>query len=462
GGTWPAIWTLPREWSYGTWPLCGEIDIMEHTGNNLNHVFGTIHTGAYNHSIGTQKGGGKDFDDVVNTYHTYVLEWYPDRLDWYFDEELVFTFENENKTFEEWPFDIPHYLKLNIAIGGGLGGNIDYNGVWPQQMIVDYVRVYDLGFGKNDSIAPSTPANLRATANGIDVQLNWDQSTDNKYVESYFVYQDDVLIDSVARNSYLVQFLDPKTEYTFSIRAKDFGHNLSEKVSTSVTTQEITGVVIPAKIEAEDFDFMQGMETENCTDNGGGLNMAYIDEEDYLAYYIDVKKAGTYYLAARVAALNNQISFALNNDNNVELTTISASATGGWQNWETRVSDGFELETGLQTIIIKSTGNSYNINWIAITDDKNEYSSSVREVNKNKSIVYPNPINNGNLTIELNENLKDVTIELYATNGKMVYSKRFRGNQNSIEIQNIKLPSGTYSLFIKSKSKEEYHKLLIK
>ena len=189
GGTWPAIWTLPTEWVYGNWPDAGEIDIMEHSANQLNYVFGTIHTGAYNHIQNTQQGGGKVFDDVVNTFHTYALEWYPDHLDWYYDDELVFTFNNEYKTYAEWPFDVPHHIILNLAIGGGLGGEIDHNGEWPQQMMVDYVRVYDFNFGEGDSIVPSTPTNLQAEVEGVNVELSWNRSVDNEFIDKYYIFK---------------------------------------------------------------------------------------------------------------------------------------------------------------------------------------------------------------------------------------------------------------------------------
>jgi beta-glucanase (GH16 family) len=396
----------------------------------------------------------------VNTYHTYALEWYPDRLDWYYDGELVFTFENENKTFEEWPFDIAHYLKLNIAIGGGLGGTIDYNGTWPQQMIVDYVRVYDLGFGKNDSIPPSEPSNLAATVNKTNVDLKWNVSTDNKYIEKYYIYQDDVLIDSVARNSYTVQFLDPETEYKFSVRAKDFAHNFSEEVSTKATTGTITGVVIPAKIEAEAFDYQEGMETENCTDEGGGLNMAFIDEGDWLAYYIDVKTAGTYYLAARTASESTGGSFDVEDANGNKLTEITAPVTGGWQEWTTVVSEGFELEVGVQELFIRSTGNTYNINWIAIADNPNEY-NSINALEKNKTHVYPNPLDQGILNLEFDRKLRNVNIEIFSIDGKSVYNNRFGSVEGTLVLNNLDLPKGTYNLLINSNKGEERHRLIV-
>ncbi|HKK09642.1 MAG TPA: glycoside hydrolase family 16 protein, partial [Bacteroidales bacterium] len=70
-GTWPAIWMLPTDWAYGGWPSSGEIDIMEHVGYEMGKVHGTIHTEAYNHSIGTQKGGSIEVENVATQFHVY-------------------------------------------------------------------------------------------------------------------------------------------------------------------------------------------------------------------------------------------------------------------------------------------------------------------------------------------------------------------------------------------------------
>jgi hypothetical protein len=78
GGTWPAIWMLPTDWAYGDWPKSGEIDIMEHTGNQYGKIYGTVHTGSYNHTLGTQKGGGTTLTNVTDEFHNYTIEWYPE------------------------------------------------------------------------------------------------------------------------------------------------------------------------------------------------------------------------------------------------------------------------------------------------------------------------------------------------------------------------------------------------
>lgn len=143
-GTWPAIWMLPTDRStYGSWPTCGEIDIMEHVGYKPDSIFGTIHTEAYNHLQGTQKGGAKEIKTSESSFHKYTLDWDEESIQWFIDDQKYFEFKNENKTHKEWPFDQPFYLILNIAVGGNWGGSegVDED-IWPQRMEIDYVRVY--------------------------------------------------------------------------------------------------------------------------------------------------------------------------------------------------------------------------------------------------------------------------------------------------------------------------------
>lgn len=142
-GTWPAIWMLPTDWEYGGWPASGEIDIMEHVGYEMGKIHGTIHTEAYNHSIGTQLGASVDVANVDNEFHEYVVDWTPEKIVWYVDSVEYYRVANENKTYKEWPFDKRFHLILNIAVGGNWGGA---QGVDPDlneaTMEVDYVRVY--------------------------------------------------------------------------------------------------------------------------------------------------------------------------------------------------------------------------------------------------------------------------------------------------------------------------------
>lgn len=142
-GTWPAIWMLPTDWEYGGWPRSGEIDIMEHVGYSRDSIFGTAHTYAYNHGIGTHKAGEIMLKDSETAFHTYTIEWTKDNIKWFIDDKEYFEFKNEGKTSSEWPFDKRFHLILNQAVGGNWGGKhgVD-DAIYPQKMLVDYVRVY--------------------------------------------------------------------------------------------------------------------------------------------------------------------------------------------------------------------------------------------------------------------------------------------------------------------------------
>lgn len=143
-GTWPAIWMLAEKNKYGGWPKNGEIDIMEHVGYDPGKVHGTVHTEAFNHTIGTQKGGFTMVPNFDTEFHLYAINWTQEKIDFYIDEELYFTFSNTGGDSKDWPFDQPFHLILNIAVGGGWGGQkgVDPT-IWPQKMEVDYVRVYN-------------------------------------------------------------------------------------------------------------------------------------------------------------------------------------------------------------------------------------------------------------------------------------------------------------------------------
>ncbi len=146
-GTWPAIWMLSTDWSYGGWPSSGEIDIMEHVGYDQDTVHYSIHTESYYHSIGTQKTKTSRVDNVSDEFHVYAIEWLPDKILFFVDDEKVYTYEpvkyKSSPTYKEWPFDKRFHLLLNIAVGGDWGGQqgVDED-IWPQTMEVDYVRVY--------------------------------------------------------------------------------------------------------------------------------------------------------------------------------------------------------------------------------------------------------------------------------------------------------------------------------
>ncbi len=144
-GTWPAIWMLPTDWAYGSWPKSGEIDIMEHVGYDQDRVHVTVHTEAYNHRLGTQKGKDKVVEHASTEFHVYRIDWTPDAIKGYIDDEQMFDYPNEGTGPAVWPFDKKFHWLLNVAVGGDWGGTEGVDSeAFPTAMQVDYVRVYPL------------------------------------------------------------------------------------------------------------------------------------------------------------------------------------------------------------------------------------------------------------------------------------------------------------------------------
>jgi beta-glucanase (GH16 family) len=144
-GMWPAIWMMPTDNRYGGWPHSGEIDIMELIGHRPNEVHGTLH---YSRPDGRHTFTGTNFALATGTFadefHVFRLDWEPRAMRWYVDDRLYQTqtnWQSRAKSFPA-PFDQRFHLILNLAVGGNWPGNPDEKTLFPQAMLVDYVRVY--------------------------------------------------------------------------------------------------------------------------------------------------------------------------------------------------------------------------------------------------------------------------------------------------------------------------------
>lgn len=141
-GTWPAFWMLPI--NLQTWPLDGEIDIMEHVGSHPDSIHISIHTQKYNHAIGTQKTAILQIKNSQTEFHIYGLQWTPSEIKGFIDGIECFSYTNDGMEDKEtWPFDTPFNIKLNMAVGGGFGGlkGVD-DSCFPATFQIDYVRIY--------------------------------------------------------------------------------------------------------------------------------------------------------------------------------------------------------------------------------------------------------------------------------------------------------------------------------
>ena len=135
GGTWPAIWMLGNDPNNVGWPGMGEIDIMEHLGNQLNTIYGTLHYPG--RAGGNADGGTRVISNAATEFHLYSVEWNAAAVKIYVDGQLIHAVTNSASL----PFNHDFFLIMNMAMGGNFGGAID-PAVTKATMEVDYIRVY--------------------------------------------------------------------------------------------------------------------------------------------------------------------------------------------------------------------------------------------------------------------------------------------------------------------------------
>ena len=142
-GVWPAFWMLGNDIDKVGWPTCGEVDIMENIGREPAIAHGTIHGPGYSGG----KGIGSPFTlasgRFADDYHVFAAEWEPNQIRFYVDDNLYATRTPADlPPGTKWVYEHPFFVILDLAIGGGWPGSPDETTVFPQTMLVDYVRVY--------------------------------------------------------------------------------------------------------------------------------------------------------------------------------------------------------------------------------------------------------------------------------------------------------------------------------
>jgi beta-glucanase (GH16 family) len=149
-GTWPALWMLGSNIYSSGWPACGEMDVMEHVGKEPNVVHCAVHTpSSHGNTVNTKT---KYINNVSTEFHEYQVSWSPEKLEFSIDSILIYTYNPAVKNNSTWPFDKSCFIIMNIAMGGNMGSDPQYetggkkNGIDPTltsaRMEVDFVRVY--------------------------------------------------------------------------------------------------------------------------------------------------------------------------------------------------------------------------------------------------------------------------------------------------------------------------------
>ncbi len=141
-GIWPAFWMLGADIDENPWPGAGEIDIMEYRGQNPSVLIGSVHGPGYNGGNAISKEFTLENDRFDTGFHIFGIEWGPEYINFYVDDVLYNQITPEDVT-GPWVFDKPFFILMNLAVGGTFVGSPNAETVFPQTMVVDYVRVYD-------------------------------------------------------------------------------------------------------------------------------------------------------------------------------------------------------------------------------------------------------------------------------------------------------------------------------
>lgn len=142
-GFWPAFWMLGDNFNSVGWPECGEIDIMENVGNDPLYVHGSLHGPGYSGGSGlTASFRSPSGQPFANDFHIYRIVWTPSSITWSVDGINYSTKTPADTRGNRWVYDHPFFFILNLAVGGQWPGYPDQTSVFPQTMVVDYVRAY--------------------------------------------------------------------------------------------------------------------------------------------------------------------------------------------------------------------------------------------------------------------------------------------------------------------------------
>ena len=330
-----------------------------------------------------------------------------------------------------------------------------------------HLSSYDCSSNNNNKQAPT---GLSATAANGSVTIRWNAISSSD-LSRYAIHRGTSTSNigwikgSITSNSYTDNTVTNGTKYYYKVEAI---YNDGTKLLSSETVSATPGVTnATTRFEAESYSSMSGIKTQSTSDVGGGLNVGYINNNDYCDYTFKVANAGTYTSKFRVASAQNGGKIQILKGTTV-LGTVNVATTGGWQTWTTVNGPSINLtSTGTQTIRLKfvntsTTGFLMNFNWFEITGGgtlKSATMESEELVNQNLSFdLYPNPAHE-KITINLNKINESSIVEVFNMQGALVYSQT--AEPTLLEIPVTSWKSGVYFVKIKTSEKSLVQKFIV-
>jgi beta-glucanase (GH16 family) len=427
-GMWPAFWMLGDDITTVSWPACGEIDIVEMVGGNGTNgstmlsdatVYGTAHwSSSGSHA---QHGGSYSLTSgkFADNYHTFTVTWIPQLITWYVDGHQYASLSITSSDLNA--FQKSFYILLNLAVGGNWPGSPDSTTEFPQTMMVDYIRVYKDTSLQNAAVTLSQPIDSSTFNGNSDITITAEANAYAGTVTNMEFFQDNIPIGETNVSPYQMNWKNvlPGNYHIRAVATNSEGYKIGSNyynVMVGNGADEApaggTPAAIPGTIEAENFDLggqniayfdsdtaNKGAEyrlndfvdIEACSDTGGGYDVAWIAQNEWLKFTVNVKSAGTYRVEGRVASAGSSGAFKIEIDGNDVTGIINVPNTGDWQAWTTVTSKSFQLSGGIHTLKILMTGNNFNLNKIYVLPPNTQTSIKVLFPNGNE-ILQPGDI----------------------------------------------------------------------
>jgi len=478
-GLWPGFWMLgSNETAARPWPLCGEIDIMEHVNaDNVTHA--TEHWDNGGH---VQYGTTGTIQAPTDGYHTYTLTWDTNYIHTFVDGVGYHDFKIAGGVGSTEEFQKRFYILLNLAVGGDFPNvaSIDEKKL-PGTMYVDYVRVYEEAAAPVVNPAVVLEAENANAGHGMLAEATSDAGGGENmgYIDAgdYLKFN----VNFPAPGSYNVEYrvasggtggtiscdlnggatqlgstavpgtgswqswttvskvvnVPAAGTYDFGVYAQTGGYNLNwVRISR--------GSVL---LQAENANVNSGMVVENCTDAGGGQDMGYIDAGDYLKFnQVVFPTSGSYVIEYRVASGvgGGTISSDLN-AGSIQLGNTAVPGTGGWQNWTT-VSRTVSVNAGTYDFGVYAQTGGYNLNWIRISKALGGARPALATASPGEPaalVLYPNPATD-RLTLDAPASLLGAPLRITDLAGRTVW----QGTHTGAALDVSALRPGLYTLVV--------------
>ena len=308
----------------------------------------------------------------------------------------------------------------------------------------------------NVNVKITSPANNSTYFPGSSVILKATATDTGDTISSVSFYNGSTLLGTVYNAPYNYTITSAKGFYSITAVVTD---NLNSQTTSSTVYLSPEALPIPGIIQTENWNSMYGIKTAPTNDVSGGLTCGWIDPNDYMEYYVNVLSSGTYKVEFRIASTSSSGQLQILAGNNV-LCTTALPNTNSWSNWTT-TSNNLSLSAGIQKLKLLVLANGWDINWMKFTSDistavEDEENS---ENDKHEIAVYPNPLSNNLLELELSgyESQENVSIEISDMHGKILYANEYETNAdggNKIEINtNAIYNAGMYIVSAKTTKK---------